>query len=116
MTLPSLEFFHCERCRIRTRDPCLSSLDFYQNLVLTLIRPLQFIFNFVSSSIISPDKISKRSYCLLGWTVEMFLIGQNRSTNQRSRMILEVQIQNFGVRQSFHFRKIPGGLNITIFW
>ena len=43
-------------------------------------------------------------------------------------MILEVQIQNFGAstrgarrgapahaRQSFHFRKIPGGLNINIF-
>ena len=32
-------------------------------------------------------------------------------------MILEVQIQNFGApaRQSFHFQKIPGGLNINIF-
>ena len=39
-------------------------------------------------------------------------------------MILEVQIQNLGVRalgapvntrQSFHFWKIPGGLNINIF-
>ena len=36
-------------------------------------------------------------------------------------MILEVKIQNFGARkcggrQSFHFRKIPGGLNINIFF
>ena len=26
----SSEFFHCERCRIRTRDHCLSSLERYQ--------------------------------------------------------------------------------------
>ena len=31
---------------------------------------------------------------------KFFLIGQNRSTNQRSGMILEVQIQIFGVRTS----------------
>ena len=37
-------------------------------------------------------------------------------------MILEVQIQNFGAcrtpaheLQSFHFQKIPGGVNINIF-
>ena len=29
---------------------------------------------------------------------KFFLIGQNRSGNQRSGMILEVQIQNFGAR------------------
>ena len=60
-------------------------------------------------------------YCRVGWSVEIFLIGQNRSTNQRSGMILEVQIQIFGARarahshQSFHFQKIPGGPNISIF-
>ena len=27
----SLEIFHCERCRIRTRDHCLSSLERYTN-------------------------------------------------------------------------------------
>ena len=31
-----------------------------------------------------------------GGVWKFFLIGQNRSTNQRSGMILEVQIQNFG--------------------
>ena len=40
--------------------------------------------------------------------------------NQRSGVILEVQIQNFGAlapetRHSFHFQKIPRGLNINIF-
>ena len=30
-------------------------------------------------------------------------------------MILEVQIQIFGARQSFHFLKIPEGPNINIF-
>ena len=54
--------------------------------------------------------------CTVGWSVEFFLIGQNRSTNQRSDMIFEVQIQSFGARQSFHFQKIPGGLNINIFF
>ena len=49
--------------------------------------------------------------------VEFILIGQNRSSNQRSRMVLEVQIRSFGahVGQSFHFQKIPGGPNINIF-
>ena len=47
-----------------------------------------------------------------------FLIWQKAALNQRSGMILEVQTQNFGRtrgRQSFHFQKIPGGLNINIF-
>ena len=35
-------------------------------------------------------------HCTVWWSVEIFLIGQNRSTNQRSGMILEVQIQIFG--------------------
>ena len=30
VTLPVLRVFHCERCRIRTRDHCLSSLERYQ--------------------------------------------------------------------------------------
>ena len=30
VTLPLLRVFHCERCRIRTRDHCLSSLEHYQ--------------------------------------------------------------------------------------
>ena len=47
------------------------------------------------------------------WT--FFFISQNRSTNQRSGMILEVQIQIFGTRapaharRGFHFQKIAGG-------
>ena len=52
----------------------------------------------------------------------IFLIKQNRSSNPRSGMILEVQIRSFGasVRQCmwvkvFIFKKIPGGLNINIF-
>ena len=58
--------------------------------------------------------------CPIGWSVEFCLIGQNRSTNQSSGMILEVQIQNFsalalGAHQSFSFQKIPGGPNINIF-
>ena len=51
-----------------------------------------------------------------GGVWNFFLIGQNRLTNQRSGMILEVQIRSFGARQSFHFQKIPGGLNINIFF
>ena len=53
----------------------------------------------------------------LGWSVEFFLIGQNRSSNQRSGIILEVQIRSFGARarQSFRFQKIPGALIINIF-
>ena len=47
----------------------------------------------------------------------IFLIGQKTALNQISGMILEVQIQMFGalVCQSFHFQKIPGGLNINFF-
>ena len=52
----------------------------------------------------------------LGWSEDIFFIGQNRSSNQRSGMILEVQIQNFSASQNFHFQQIPGGLNIDIFW
>ena len=46
-----------------------------------------------------------------------FFIGQNRLSNQRSGMILEVQFQNFGAHahQSYYFQKIPGGPNINIF-
>ena len=62
----------------------------------------------------SVGKVPNSVQCTLGWSVEFFFIGQNRSTNRRSGMILEVQIQNFG-RQSFNFRKIPGGSNINIF-
>ena len=43
-------------------------------------------------------------YYRLGWSVEIFGIGQNRSTNQRSGMILEVQIQIFGACASSHSR------------
>ena len=32
-----------------------------------------------------------------------------------SGIILEVQLQNFAARQSFHFQKIPGGPNIYNF-
>ena len=47
----------------------------------------------------------------------VFFIGQKLAFKKRSGMILEVQIQNFGTLayQSFHFQKIPGGLNIDIF-
>ena len=63
-------------------------------------------------------------YCTLGWSVEFFFFGQNRSSNQRLGMILEVQIRSFGTSawraqahacQSFHFQKIPVGLNINFF-
>ena len=48
-----------------------------------------------------------------------FFISQNRSTNQRSGMILDIQIQIFGACQGMHvkvfiFKKIPGGPNINI--
>ena len=50
----------------------------------------------------------------------IFLIGQKTALNQRSGIVLEVQIQIFGARvaqtrQSFHFLKIQGSLNINIF-
>ena len=67
----------------------------------------------------------KRAICSENrWAWKFFLIRQNRSTNQRSVMILEVQIQIFGehapcapahARQSFHFQKIPEGPNINHF-
>ena len=51
----------------------------------------------------------------VGWSG--FFIRQKLAFKKRSGMILEVQIQNFGTLayQSFHFQKIPGGLNIDIF-
>ena len=48
-----------------------------------------------------------------GWSVEFFFIGQNRSSNQRSGMILEVQIQNFGARA---FSKNSRGLKYQYFF
>ena len=45
-------------------------------------------------------------HCTVWWSVEIFLIGQNRSTNQRSGMILEVQIQIFrALATKFSFSK-----------
>ena len=47
---------------------------------------------------------------------KFLLIGQNRSTNQRSGMILEAQIQIFEARKrkSFHLKKNPRVPNINI--
>ena len=55
----------------------------------------------------------------VGWSVEIFLIGQNRSAIQRSGMILEVQIHIFGAHyrmriKVFIFKKFPGA-QILIF-
>ena len=48
---------------------------------------------------------------------KFFLIRQNRSSNQRSSIILEVQLQNSAQgRQSYHFQKIPRGPNINLFF
>ena len=53
----------------------------------------------------------------------IFLIEQNRSSNPRSGMILEVQIRSFGASvrqcmwdQSFHFQKNSRGLKYQYFW
>ena len=61
-------------------------------------------------------------YWPVGWSVDFFLIGQNRSGNQRSGMSLEVQIQNFGdaragARKSkvFIFKQFQGA-QISIFF
>ena len=56
--------------------------------------------------------------CPVGWKMEIFLIGQNRSTNQRSGMILpvEVQIQIFGAHAKFSFSKVFQGAQILIFF
>ena len=55
----------------------------------------------------------------LGWSDFYFFIGQKTALNQRSRIILKVQIQfwaRVGARAAkFSFSKIPGGLNINIF-
>ena len=67
-------------------------------------------------------KVQLMSCYPVGWSVDIFFIGQSKSTNQRSGMILEVKIQIFGMhepvhaRQSFRFQKISGGPNINIFW
>ena len=61
-------------------------------------------------------------YSPLGWSLEFFLIGQNRSSNQRSGRH-DFRSPNpthaHGAlahkHQSFHFQKIQGGLNINIF-
>ena len=42
----------------------------------------------------------------VGWSVEIFFIGQNRSSNQRSGMIFEVQIQNCPIFPNPIFTKI----------
>ena len=56
---------------------------------------------------------------------KFFLIGQNWSTNQRSGMILVVQIQFLAhvcdaragaLASKFSFSKIPGGPNINVFF
>ena len=47
------------------------------------------------------------------WSVEFFFIGQNRSSNQRSGMILEAVQEH--TRQSFHFLKVPWAQILT-FW
>ena len=59
-------------------------------------------------------------YCTVGWSVEFFLIGKNRSSNQRSGMIIEVQFQTYSTcanerTSKFLFSKIPRGANIDIF-
>ena len=54
-------------------------------------------------------------YCVLGWS-DFFLVWQKTALNQRSGMILEVQIQIFSTcTAKFSFKKIPVGLNINIF-
>ena len=60
--------------------------------------------------------------CLIGWSDFYFFDRTEDALNQRSGLILEVQIEIFSSRratahaqQSFHFEKIPGGLNINIF-
>ena len=52
---------------------------------------------------------------------KFFLIGHNRSTNQRSGMILEVQIRNFGARagaraSKFSFSKNSRGFKYQYFF
>ena len=62
---------------------------------------------------------------VIGWSVEFFLIGKNRASNQRSGMILEVQIRNFGARaiasagarlSKFSFSKNSRGLKYEYFF
>ena len=52
-----------------------------------------------------------------GGVYKFFLIGQNRSTNQRSGIILEVQIQISAntCLSKFSFSKNSRGLNISFF-
>ena len=57
-----------------------------------------------------------QQYYTVVWSVEIFLVGQNRSSKQRSGMILEVQIQNFGTRvKVFIFQKIQGTQTFIFF-
>ena len=96
-------------------------IQWYPHFVVRLIGCLSGILNYLASI----EDLSKWEstkdhtsavHCRVG--VEFFLIDRNRSTNQRSGMILEMQIQIFAAhaRQIFHFQKIPGGPKNYIFF
>ena len=53
----------------------------------------------------------KEAWWALGWSVEFFLIGLNRSSSQRSGMILEVQIQSFSARAGARTSKFEFSIN-----
>ena len=95
-------------------------IQWYPNFVVRLIGCLSGMLNYLASI----EDLSKWEstkdhtsavHSRVG--VEFFLIDRNRSTNQRSGMILEMQIQIFAAhaRQIFHFQKIPGGPKFFIF-
>ena len=50
-----------------------------------------------------------------GGVIFIFFSEQKLALNQRSGIILEVQIQNFGMCVKVFMLKKPGGLNINIF-
>ena len=66
------------------------------------------------------DTVPFMTTWILGWTVEIFLIGQCKSTNQRSGMIFKVQIQIFGAPalrvKVFIFKKFQGAQILIFFF
>ena len=77
--------------------------------ILTSKAIIEFSFNWISIQLEVGKMFPSPLSVSCEWSVEFVLIGQNRSSNQRSDIILEDQIQNFSTRTS-HVRLAPAHL------
>ena len=97
---------------------CPKYILIFLNLLNFTKQATLYYWIFYVKCLYRPSFVSSRSIvCAIGWSVDdFFWSGQNRSTNQRSGMILELKNQRTGARAlKFSFSKIPGGLKINIF-